>query len=836
MAKKKEPKKVTRYTHDDASDPRTPETGHTALLPEEEQVITLDMDNGWSEALEVATVEDDRTVLIDMDPAVDPVLMWAGKRNRREVPVLPLQRNEVISESRIAQIVGRAREAVGDESSRQVSLFADLEKDLREGEKDLRVEFYTHEEEWKNKLICGDSLPVMESLLRYEGLAGNVQMIYFDPPYGIGYNSNFQQRVDSTANTLRDEGDDVLTIRAFRDTWSLGPHSYLSNLAERLYLARELLSDSGSIFVQCNVVNMHRIRLLLDEVFGAANCASVISWKKAAPETSFLKNTTNYLLWYVQDRRQAAARAHKLYRPRRISDGTTEDPRKLALWGEFAEEPPRTLTTEEKRNPELLPRGTSVFRVDKLTNKASSGNRDPVEWEGKSFTPGAGNVWKTDPEGMQRLIDAGRVIETRSGLSYRFYLDDNPVVQITNLWDDTAGKIPAMIYSVQTNRKLLDRCIAASTEPGDLVLDPTSGSGTAAFAAERLGRRWVAIDVSRVAINVARQRLLASVYPYYQLKDSHPGSGFWYETVERLTMSTIADGKEPGVLELVDKPLEDKTALRVSGPFEVLTLGRYSLEDWKGYLMDPDGQGAAAGLQNYVEVITLLYRPKSESDGGAGLIHAIEETTDGRLGLSVGPLTGRVTARQIHDAHSDAQKLGLPIVHVLGWAFEANVGEVKTKLESDTSIEIQLVMIRPDTLAEGLKVTTPSELFSPLSLPEIEVNTSGRGRDRRATVTLNGVGLFNREDKTTDYYKADSGYIAAWYIDEDYDGDCFVDCQMFFDFKKAPNLTPAVGNKVDPAEFELTFTSEAFPIGKYKRLAVKVVDVYGNESTVVRDI
>jgi hypothetical protein len=221
----REPKRVTRYTHDDVKEPRTPETGHTALMPGEEQVVALPMDNGWSKALHVGKLpaDDPRPVVVDMDPAADPVLFWAGKRNRREVPVLPLQRNEIVSESRIAQIIDRARHAAAHADPQLT--FGELEKSLRETDRKKRVEFYTHDEDWKNKLVCGDSLHVMESLLHYEGLRGKVQMIYIDPPYGIKYDSNFQQRVDSTKNDDKDEADDVLTIKAFRDTLALGVHS-----------------------------------------------------------------------------------------------------------------------------------------------------------------------------------------------------------------------------------------------------------------------------------------------------------------------------------------------------------------------------------------------------------------------------------------------------------------------------------------------------------------------------------------------------------------------------------------------------------------------------------
>src|SRR5437867_739852 len=287
--KQKSEKKLTRYTYDEVKEPRTPETGHTSLLPAEEQVVTLPMDNGWSKAIVSGRLPDnDRPIVVDMDPAADPVLFCAGKRNRRDVPVLPLQRNEIISESRIAQIIDRTRRVADEKSGalRQGHLFADLEKTLREGDKGKRVEFYTHEEGWKNKLICGDSLHVMESLLHYENMRGKVQMIYMDPPYGIKYDSNFQQRVDSTRNSEEDQADDVLTIKAFRDTWALGIHSYLSYFQERLYLGRELLADKGSIFVQINQENAHVVRAVLDEVFGALNFVSTIVFTKTGGQSA----------------------------------------------------------------------------------------------------------------------------------------------------------------------------------------------------------------------------------------------------------------------------------------------------------------------------------------------------------------------------------------------------------------------------------------------------------------------------------------------------------------------------------------------------------------------
>jgi len=332
---------------------------------------------------------------------------------------------------------------------------------------------------------------------------------------------------------------------------------------------------------------------------------------------------------------------------------------------------------------------------------------------------------------------------------------------------------------------------------------------------------------------VARKRLASSIYPHYRLKAASPAGGFDYETVNRITPATLAYQKEPESIELVDDPKEEPGAIRVAGPFEVMSLGRYSVEDWKGFVVGGVREGEPAKLENYVSVVCRLYRRDAAVQASAGLVHAIAEDGKDRIAISVGPLTGRVTAKQMLDAVEDAMALGILEVHVLGWAFEANVGEVKSAREVRGKVKIHLVMIRPDTLAEGLKITKPETLFSPLALPDVEVEVE----DGKATVMLKGVGVFDRKRRSTEYYAADSGYLAAWYLDEDYDGDCFVDCQMFFDFAKAPNLKAALKADVDPDEFILQTNSQPFTVKRRgQKVAVKVVDVYGNESTAVREL
>jgi len=437
--------------------------------------------------------------------------------------------------------------------------------------------------------------------------------------------------------------------------------------------------------------------------------------------------------------------------------------------------------------------------------------------------------------GLRRLTELGRIVLEGSTLTYKRYADDFNYVPINDRWESMQiGRVRD--YVVQTAESVVERCILMTTDPADIVLDITCGSGTSAICAEKLGRRWITCDTSRVAINVARQRLMSSIFDQYQTQGTTVASGFVYKRAKRLTLETLAKDLEPESVDLVESPEVDRSAIRITGPFEILSLGRYSVEDWKGYVVTgTTNEVEAPKLENYIEVICRLYRKDAAVQGASGLVHAIAESDKEKIAISVGPLSSRVTAKQVNDVVQDALSAGILEVHILGWAFEANVGEVKAQLEKRHKVKVELSMIRPDTLAEGLKVTQPEMLFSPLALPDIEVHVTKNGKEAKAIVRLKGVAVFDRKTRTTDYKRADSGYVSAWYLDEDYDGDCFVDCQMLFDFKKAPNLK-VLGLQVEPAEFKLALESQLFPVRGYKRIAVKVVDVFGNESTVVREL
>jgi len=794
-------KRITRYTYD-IDEPATPETGHTKLLPSEE-----------------------RNDEIEMDPAYDPQLHWAGKRRRKTVPILPLQRNEIVGESRIAQIIERVHRAAQKKAGlTPLTHFFELEKALRAQDRYRRVEFYKHEEKWRNKLICGDSLLVMESLLYYEGLRGKVQMIYIDPPYGIKYDSNFQQRVDSTENDEKDKADDVLTIKAFLDTWTLGIHSYLSYLQERLYLCRELLADSGSIIVQINDANLPYVMNLLTEVFGRSNFVSLITFKKTAYQDSeYLAGISDYLIWYAKD--LSRLEYHQLYVPKEEIESID-----LYAFIELPDGSRRRLTSDELEGRVQLPEGSRRYRLISLISQGASEKTERTySFEGRDYEIPPNTHWKVGKEGLDRLAKTGRIVPSGRSLAWVGYLDDFPVSPLTNLWRDTmtGSFTEPKQYAVQTSTKVLERLILMTSDPGDLIFDPTCGSGTTAICAEKLGRRWITCDVSRVAINKTRIRLLSRIFDHFNARNDRVANGFIYKTVHHVTLKSLAYGLEPEKVELVDQPEIDKCAIRVCSPFEVMTIGRYSVEDWKGYVRE------GGKLENYIEVICHLYRKDSAIQGVSGFVHAIVEEEKNKIAITVGPLSGRVTAKQLSDAVEDAIASGINEIHVLGWAFEANVGEVKSKLESRGKIKIQLIMIRPDTLAEGLKATSPEKLFSPYALPDIEID---RRQNGTATISLKGVAIFDRKTRVTEYKRADSGYVSAWYLDEDYDGDCFVDCQMFFNFSGRTNIDRQANVSVDKKELRLQLESKPFPIREYKRVAVKVVDVFGNESTVVKEI
>ena len=433
---------------------------------------------------------------------------------------------------------------------------------------DKEIDFYHHQKNWSNRLIAGDSLLVMNSLLQKEGMAGKVQMLYIDPPYGIKYNSNFQPYVNK--RDVKDGDDDSIpaepeTIKAFRDTWELGIHSYLSYMRHRLLLARELLHESGSVFVQISDENVHLVRSVMDEVFGVENFVGLIPFRKKSMPLGgrTIENMCDYLLWYAKYK--VSVKYNQLY-IQTVPDFT-------GMW-RFVELPNgdrRKLTTNEKKGISPLPNGSRIYTtVSQLAPSYSESSVYDFEFQGNAYRPPQNQCWVTTREKMNLLAAQNRLQVDGNLPRYILYFDDFPFSKLTNPWLDTAGAASKQ-YVVETSPKVIQRCILMTTDPGDLVFDITCGSGTTAYVAEQWGRRWITCDTSRVAVQLAKQRLMTAKYDYYTLAHPQQGvaSGFEYETVPHITLKSIANDEPPKQETLYDRPHKESKKIRTAGPFTV---------------------------------------------------------------------------------------------------------------------------------------------------------------------------------------------------------------------------------------------------------------------------
>ncbi len=522
---------------------------------------------------------DDGRATYAFDPHLDPQLQWAGKEEHTsfEVPTVSLHVHERIDPR---TIIDATRKRNGNGAAFQGSLF-----ELPEENPPIRnaIEFYRHKQNWTNRLVAGDSLLVMNSLLQKEGMAGKVQMVYIDPPYGIRYGSNFQPFVNR--RVVRDGHDEDLTqepetIKAFRDTWELGIHSYLSYLRDRLLVAKELLAESGSCFVQIGDENVHSVRMLMDEVFGSANFIALIPFRtKTRPlGGQTIEGMLDFLCFYAKSK--DSLKFHTIYESKDVSGD--------ANWKWYRDESFsfQRLSREQHLDHSLLPANSSVFRtVDLRPAGRNESARFSFRYQGKSYPPPGNNSWLTNEEGMTKLAKAGRLMPMGSSLERIYYLSDYQVSPITNLWGNTRGAVNKQ-YVVQTNDDIVQRCILMTTDPGDLVFDPTCGSGTTAYVAEQWGRRWITCDTSRVAITLAKQRLMTALFDYYELAyhEEGVGSGFKYKTVPHITLGSIANNPDiDGIWENHQEELELLRAQLNSAAgesWEEWEIPRDTDEDW----------------------------------------------------------------------------------------------------------------------------------------------------------------------------------------------------------------------------------------------------------------
>lgn len=522
-----------------------------------------------------------------------PFLNWAGKAERLsfDVPTLPLFVHERLSTAAIIDTLKSHRKP----ADVQLDLFGDPQHPIS----DQILRAYEYRDKWVNRMILGDSLVVMSSLLHYEGMAGQVQAIYMDPPYGVKFGSNFQPFVRK--RDVKHNDDDDMTrepemVKAYRDTWELGLHSYLTYMRDRLLLARELLTPSGSIFVQISDENLHHVRELMDEVFGEENFISQITFLKTSGfETKTIATLGDYLLWYAKDGSRLKVRS--CYQPQELIIGEGN-----ARWILFPDGTFRGVNADERKGVANIPKGARLYKPDNIVSQGASSEPQPFEYEGKTYNPPENSHWKANyPAGMQKLALGGRLHVARNSLQYRRFPEDFPFEEIGNVWTDTrtGNFTDEKVYVVQTATKVIERCLLMTTDPGDLVLDPTCGSGTTAYVAEQWGRRWITIDTSRVPLALARQRLLTATFDWYDLKDESRGpiGGFVYKRrqnnkgeevggiVPHVTLKSIANDEPPQEEVLVDRPEKNSGIVRISGPF-VVEATIPTPVDWEG-----DGRG-----------------------------------------------------------------------------------------------------------------------------------------------------------------------------------------------------------------------------------------------------
>jgi adenine-specific DNA-methyltransferase len=787
-------------------------------------------------------------------------------------------------------------------------------------------------------MILGDSLLVMASLAEKEGLKGKVQMIYMDPPYGIKFGSNWQ--VSTRRRDVKDGKAEDLTrqpeqIRAFRDTWELGIHSYLAYLRDRLVTARELMTESGSIFVQIGEENLHIVRSLLDEVFGSSNSVGLITIvKTSAQEDLLLPSVCDYVVWYAKDKDRVKFRA--LWLMKTAADAGASDYNRV----ELEDGSRRAMTSNEQADRSALPASAKVYTRDNIVSERPPGDF-PVPYEGTSFRPITG-YWKTGITGMDKLLKANRIERRGRMLRYVRFHGDFSVRPLANYWPDArfSSRSEDKAYVVQTAAKVIERCLMMATDPGDLVLDPTCGSGTTAHVAEQWGRRWITTDTSRVALALARTRIMAAKFPYYLLADSVEGlrreaqvtgvpprsaivpqndvrKGFVYKRVPHITLKSIANNEEIDAIHaryqeqldalratlnkhtkhdwqewevlrdadatwntqarkaheewwqlrrarqkeiddsiarraetefLCDQPYEDSKRIRVSGPFTVESLSPHRVlsteeerpeSEASGKREDSAGQFVniildnlrKAGVQNTVKNERLKF---DRLDPFAGVhVHAAGEFTgpDGkclRVAVCIGPQYGTVGPDLVKEAAKEAvQGLGHDVLVVCGFAFDPHVSE---EVKRYGRLQVLPAKMNPDLLMgdELLKKTGAGNLFMVFGEPDVDLNHL---KDGTIQVTVRGVDVY---DPTTQQIRSHStDDIACWFIDTEYNGESFFVRHAYFTGADQPyeKLKRALKADVDEAAWSAIYstTSRPFPNPKTGKIAVKVINHYGDE-------
>ena len=817
----------------------------------------------------------------------DPELYWLNKyqnddeeteRADLRVDIRSLYVHEDIQPEMLINRLYRLREEKSEGLRGQRELFGS--EDMRtvvEDELERVAEYYRHDMNWKNRLIQGDSLLVMNSLLKREGMAGKVQCIYMDPPYGIKYGSNWQMCLNS--RDVKDSDENVSgepeMIKAFRDTWELGIHSYLSYLRDRLVLARELLTQSGSVFVQISDENVHLVRNIMDEVFGSENFVSQIIYQKTTGagspgELAAPASVADYILWYAKSKEDVK------YRKIFISKEYGGEGGDMYKYIELSTGERYSISEWEKINNSSFdyskrPAGSRVFRLSDLTSQTGADSiRYPIIFNGKEYRITSTRGWRTSKEGMDRLMALKRIEASQNTLGYVLYLDDFPVQNLSNLWTDTSSNLGGnKLYVVQSGLKPIQRCLLMTTDPGDLVLDPTCGSGTTAYVAEQWGRRWITMDTSRIALNIAKKRLSMAVYPYYELFDKETKNirqGFVYKQVPHITLKSLANNEPAETEILYDQPNEDKTRMRVSGPFTVETLQNFKITPPEALEQHQDESEEnrlftqrifdhlqANGIRNGDRTQQAIFHGLETEAGPYLHAHGYYKDANGEERLTyfhIGPKFGTVSKQAVtmalREFRSKNQTEGASWLVILGFSFEDNINEKDYNLGT---YQVSKVRMHDDLMQDGLlKKDRGAGSFITIGEPDIELLREGDN----CHIEIRGLDIY---DPIRDDVKARSVEdIAYWEMDDDYDGEQFIcrslhfcggDKKEFEQWKKGLNQLASLSTK-KKAERTLhiefadelwdtlyTFHSEPIPYRQGRQIAVRVVSQFGEESTKV---
>jgi adenine-specific DNA-methyltransferase len=794
-----------------------------------------------SEALVTPEVARPAQLRYPRDTSLDPQLVWTGKDEQDGEDLVVDAPPIYIQEKIVPRVIIENLRKVVDEP--ELTLFEDFDG-LSGWE---AVEYYEHQANWSNRMILGDSLQVMASLAEKENLRGKVQMIYLDPPYGISFGSNWQ--VTTRANRvadgkLEDVTREVEQIKAFRDAWELGIHSYLSYLRDRLITARDLLAESGSIFIQIGSQNSHLVATLLSEVFGAENHVETIAFRKKTMPLGgrLLEGAYDYLVWYAKDKQ--VIKYHALFQEKNVQGDSH--------WN-LAVLPDGSLQALERSqidNHSLLPGGADLAQLISLypVGPFATGIYD-YRHLNRTYRLPPGKSWPSPVSGMNKLAAAGRLQPYSKGetLRYLLRLSDYPITVFNNVWTDTSAPT-GMTYVVETSPKVVQRCMLMTTDPGDLVLDPTCGSATTAFVAEQWGRRWITIDTSRVALALARQRIMAAKFPYYLLVDSPEGrteeaeltrdppaksatsgdihKGFVYERVPHVTLKSIANNpdinsgmrkeeidaairRHADVELLYDRPYEDKKKVRVSGPFTVESLSPHKTvtpsEPGSEDAGNADNSSAfeqtildnllKAGVQNGRKNERLLFEALTPFAGefiqAEGIRKNGEEGTPQRIGVSIGPQFGTVDPDWIRKAAREATHgQGFDMLLVCAFAFDPQA--VRATEEFAPSDPSTFATVQDERRLGRVPILLV-RMNSDLAMGDVLLKKTGSGNlfmvfgepDVSIEHTDDGVvveirGVDVYNPTTGEIRSSGTGEIALWMIDTDYDGESFFVRHCYF--------------------------------------------------------